>query len=147
MKKDDIKLLLFSVTFLVTADAGLIPSLNTELRIVHYMYNNLRIHFLIQYFAVFCCMRTRGVRVTHLSSNITLTFVYKGMFYVRAFNYPLRDTLPVLHILMCLLQQYYVNKINLTNFHASVLLLQKKRKNHSEVPIFLPGTASRPCAY
>lgn len=40
----------------------------------------------------------------------------------------MRDTLPVLHILVCLLQ-HYVNRINLTNFHATLLLFQKKKKS------------------
>ena len=57
MKNEDIKLLLFSVTLLVTAEAGLIPSLSTKLRIIQYMYNNESIHFLTQYSAVFCSMR------------------------------------------------------------------------------------------
>ena len=38
MNDEDIKLLLFPVTSLVTAEAGLIPSLNTKLRIILYIY-------------------------------------------------------------------------------------------------------------
>jgi len=37
MKNEDFKLL-FSVTFLVTADAGLIPSLNKKLRIIKHIH-------------------------------------------------------------------------------------------------------------
>jgi hypothetical protein len=50
------------------------------------------------------------------------------MFYVSAFIYPhARYTSCTSHPHV-LLQQYHVNRLNLTNFHASVLLSQRKKK-------------------
>ena len=72
----------------------------------------------------------QGVRVTHLSSNIILTFIYKGMFMCVHLYIPMRDSLPVLHILMCLIVTTILCEKNKSDqLHASVLLFQKKKKS------------------